>query len=84
MAERRAIQAGDAAMFLDAEGELNPRAGVWLAVEDEGADSDGVARVLLQRITDEANVRRVPVAWVWVTDTIEERVAWTLMGDLGE
>ena len=84
MAERRAIQAGDAAMFLDAGGELNPRAGVWLAVEDEGADSDGVARVLLQRITDEANVRRVPVAWVWVTDTVEERLAWTLMREPGE
>jgi hypothetical protein len=75
---RRKIQRGDAVMYLNPKGEPVPEVGVWLAAEDEAADADGVVRVLLGRIGT-TTTRRWPVCDLWVTDTIEERVANTLM-----
>jgi len=80
---RRAIQAGDAVMFLNEMDEPIPAMGVWIAREVEAEDADGVARVLLRRVTG-SEERRFVAARLWVTDTAEERLANLLMRRDGE
>ena len=58
--------------------ELLAEMGVWIAVEDEGVDADRVSRVLLRRIgaTEQC---RAEVVRLYITDSVEERVANALM-----
>lgn len=74
---RRRIQQGDMmeinTRFLG-DGEPIMGSGAWLAAEDEAEDG----HVLIER-TDGSERQRYPAYLLVVTDTVEERVANTLM-----